>query len=53
MTADTTHPNLTLDDSMSFILEKVPVSYQTMLASNFSVRPSLLSAAVERCRATR
>ncbi|GAA5903261.1 hypothetical protein JCM8208_002257 [Rhodotorula glutinis] len=36
VTADTTHPNLTLDDSMSFILEKVPVSYQTMLASNFS-----------------
>jgi len=32
------NPNLTLNDATSFILEKVPPSYQQMLASNFSVR---------------
>lgn len=31
------YPNLTLNDATSFILEKVPTSYQQMLASNFSV----------------
>ncbi|GAA5888949.1 hypothetical protein JCM16303_004681, partial [Sporobolomyces ruberrimus] len=35
--SDTIYPNLTLNDATSFILEKVPVSYQQMLASNFSV----------------
>ncbi|GAA6053369.1 hypothetical protein JCM3770_004134 [Rhodotorula araucariae] len=36
VSAETMHPNLTLADATSFILEKVPPSYQTMLASNFS-----------------
>ncbi|GAA5845245.1 hypothetical protein JCM3766R1_003369 [Sporobolomyces carnicolor] len=34
--AETVYPNLTLNDATSFILEKVPTSYQQMLASNFS-----------------
>ncbi|GJN92257.1 hypothetical protein Rhopal_005287-T1 [Rhodotorula paludigena] len=33
---DTIHPNLTLNDATSFILEKVSPAYQSMLASNFS-----------------
>ncbi|CEQ38692.1 SPOSA6832_00160 [Sporobolomyces salmonicolor] len=36
VSASTVYPNLTLDDANSFILEKVPPSYQQMLASNFS-----------------
>lgn len=31
------HPNLTLNDALSFVLQKVPTSYQQMLASNYSV----------------
>lgn len=38
VTTDTIHPNLTLNDATSFILEKVSPAYQSMLASNFSVR---------------
>ncbi|GAA6061346.1 hypothetical protein JCM10212_004827 [Sporobolomyces blumeae] len=34
--SDVVYPNLTLNDATSFILEKVPPSYQQMLASNFS-----------------
>ncbi|GAA5983717.1 hypothetical protein JCM5350_000681 [Sporobolomyces pararoseus] len=34
--SDLVYPNLTLNDATSFILEKVPTSYQQMLASNFS-----------------
>jgi len=40
--SETMNPNLTLNDATSFILEKVPPSYQQMLASNFSVRSSSL-----------
>ncbi|KAJ8296972.1 Phospholipid:diacylglycerol acyltransferase [Rhodotorula toruloides] len=36
VTEDAVHPNLTLNDATSFLLEKVPPSYQQMLASNFS-----------------
>lgn len=41
VTEDAVHPNLTLNDATSFLLEKVPPSYQQMLASNFSVRALL------------
>ncbi|GAA5859636.1 hypothetical protein JCM8547_006173 [Rhodosporidiobolus lusitaniae] len=36
VTSDTIHPNLTLNDGMSFMLEKVGTPYAQMLASNFS-----------------
>lgn len=37
VTSDTMHPNLTLNDALSFVLQKVPTSYQQMLATNYSV----------------
>ncbi|KAG0661838.1 hypothetical protein C6P46_003729 [Rhodotorula mucilaginosa] len=36
VTSDTMHPNLTLNDALSFVLQKVPTSYQQMLATNYS-----------------
>ncbi|GAA5980923.1 hypothetical protein JCM10908_003920 [Rhodotorula pacifica] len=36
VTEDTMHPNLTLNDALSFVLQKVPNSYQQMLATNYS-----------------
>ncbi|GAA5897307.1 hypothetical protein JCM6882_001854 [Rhodosporidiobolus microsporus] len=36
VSADTIYPNLTLNDAMSFMLEKVGTPYAQMLASNFS-----------------
>lgn len=35
------HPNLTLNDALGFVLQKVPPSYQQMLATNYSVGPRL------------
>lgn len=45
---ETIHPNLTLNDATSFLLEKVPPSYQQMLASNFSVRPPSLTKRAQK-----
>lgn len=39
VTEESMHPNLTLSDSLGFILQKVPPAYQQMLATNYSVRP--------------
>ncbi|BGP52725.1 phospholipid:diacylglycerol acyltransferase [Rhodotorula sphaerocarpa] len=37
VTEETMHPNLTLNDALGFVLQKVPPSYQQMLATNYSL----------------
>ncbi|POY70341.1 hypothetical protein BMF94_6621 [Rhodotorula taiwanensis] len=37
VTEESMHPNLTLSDSLGFILQKVPPAYQQMLATNYSL----------------